>query len=61
MRGAMLPLPPYAFMAWCSVKAQVQILSWELLLELSFDSILDEDDRGMYVILAFQNIICPRV
>jgi len=22
MRGAIRPLPPYAFMAWCSVKAQ---------------------------------------
>jgi hypothetical protein len=26
MRGAILPLPQYAFMAWCSVKAQRQIL-----------------------------------
>jgi len=25
MRGAAPPLPPYAFMAWCSVKAQGQL------------------------------------
>jgi hypothetical protein len=25
MRGAIHPLPPYAFMAWCSVKAQGQL------------------------------------
>jgi hypothetical protein len=25
MRGAILPLPQYAFMAWCSVKAQGQL------------------------------------
>jgi hypothetical protein len=25
MRGAILPLPQYAFMAWCSVEAQGQL------------------------------------
>jgi len=25
MRGAILPLPQYAFMAWCLVKAQGQL------------------------------------
>jgi len=25
MRGAILPLPQYAYMAWCSVKARVQL------------------------------------
>jgi len=25
MRGAIPPLPQYAFMAWCSVKAQGQL------------------------------------
>jgi len=32
MRGAMPPLPKYAFMAWCSVKAEGQLylyLYWE--------------------------------
>jgi hypothetical protein len=28
MRGALLPLPPDAFMPWCSVKAQGQLLTF---------------------------------
>jgi hypothetical protein len=28
MSGAIPPLPPYAFMAWCSVKAQGAPFSW---------------------------------
>jgi hypothetical protein len=39
MRGAIPPLPPYTFMAWCSVKAQGQLY----LLPFSFTSLRNSE------------------
>jgi len=36
MRGAIPPLPQYAFMVWCSVKAQGQLYLHLMIVSLDF-------------------------
>jgi hypothetical protein len=52
MRGAVLPLPQYAFMAWCSTKAQGQLYFY---LTLKHFRMLLTEHRYMVLELSF----CP--
>jgi hypothetical protein len=45
MSGAILPVPQYAFMAWCSVKAQGQVL----LLENQLMKIMTDKRGSLFV------------
>jgi hypothetical protein len=42
MRGAIPPLPQYAFMAWCSVKAQGQLFTFTCIKHSIFCTSLEE-------------------
>jgi hypothetical protein len=46
MSGAIPPLPQYAFMAWCSVKAQGQLYLLYIMKELTAFLVAHEGSEG---------------
>jgi hypothetical protein len=51
MCGAIPPLPRYAFMAWCSVKAQGQLYLYPINIYVSATS----KDKEPYVLIPIMN------